>query len=50
MLYYKNMFALAQHHKYSFEDLENLLPFERDIYVDLLLMWIEEQKEKNKNN
>jgi hypothetical protein len=43
------MFALAQHHKYSLSDLENLIPFERDIYMDLLLIWIEEQKEKNKN-
>ena len=37
MLYYKNIFILAQHHKYSISDLENLIPFERDVYIDLLL-------------
>ena len=46
--YYKLTFALAQHHKYSLSDIENLLPFERDIYVDLLLQYLEEIKEKNK--
>lgn len=45
--YYKNVFALAQHHKYQISEIENLLPYERDIYVDLLLAFIEEQKEKN---
>ena len=35
---------MAQHHKYSISDLENLVPYERDLYVDLLLDYIEEQK------
>jgi len=38
------MFAMAQHHKYSIADLEQLLPYERDLYVDMLLDHIEEQK------
>lgn len=45
-VYYKNIFALAQHYKYSIEEIENLLPFERDIYTDLLIQFIEKQKEK----
>ena len=32
-----------QHHKYSLSDLENLIPFERDIYVGLLVQWIEKE-------
>jgi hypothetical protein len=32
-----------QHHKYSLSDLENLIPFERDIYVNLLVAWIEKE-------
>ena len=32
-----------QHHKYSLSDLENLMPFERDIYVALLVQWIEKE-------
>jgi len=39
---------LAQQHKYQISEIENLIPFERDIYVDMLLAYIEEQKEKNK--
>jgi len=42
------MFAMAQHHKYSISDLENLVPYERDLYVDLLLDYIEEQNAKNR--
>ena len=32
-----------QHHKYSLSDLENLIPFERDIYIALLVQWIEKE-------
>jgi hypothetical protein len=39
---------MAQHHKYSITDLENLMPFERDLYVDMLLDYIEEQNAKNR--
>ena len=46
-LYYKNTFALAQHHKYQISEIENLLPFERELYMDMLLEFIEEQKKKN---
>lgn len=49
-LYYKNVFALAQHHKYQISEIENLIPYERDIYIDLLLEYIEEVKEKQKQN
>lgn len=45
-IYYKNVFGLAQHHKYQISEIENLLPYERDIYVDLLLAYLEEQKQK----
>jgi len=47
-VYYKNVFALAQHHKYQISEIENLIPYERDIYIDLLLAYIEEQKDKQK--
>ena len=49
-LYYRNIFSLAQHHSYSISDLENLLPFERDIYVDLLVRHIEMKKEEARRN
>jgi hypothetical protein len=38
------IFALAQHHKYSITEVENLIPYERDIYVDMLMGYLEDQK------
>jgi hypothetical protein len=37
-----------QHHKYSLTELENMLPWERDIYVAMLVQFIEEENEKIK--
>jgi hypothetical protein len=37
---------LAQHHKYSITEIESLIPFERDIYVDMLLQYLKEEKER----
>jgi hypothetical protein len=39
------IFSLAQHHKYSITEIENLMPYERDLYVDMLLEFIEQQKQ-----
>ena len=44
--YYKTNFALMQHHKYSLDDLENMIPFERDIYIMLLSQHIEEENDR----
>ena len=40
--YYATNFSLIQHHKYSISDIENLIPFERDIYVEMLLKYLQE--------
>jgi hypothetical protein len=45
--YYQVNFALMQHHKYSLTELENMIPWERDIYVALLQQYVEEQNLKN---
>lgn len=37
-----------QHHKYSLTELENMLPWEREIYVSLLINYIKEENEKLK--
>ena len=37
-----------QHHKYSLTEIENMMPWERDIYVDMLITWIKEKNEKQK--
>jgi len=37
-----------QHHKYSLSDLENMMPWEREIYVDMLITHIKEENDKAK--
>lgn len=37
---------MMQYHKYSLEDLENMIPFEREIYVTMLINHLEEEKKK----
>ena len=46
--YYKTNFALMQHHKYSFTELENMIPWERDVYVNLLIAHIQEEERRQK--
>ena len=46
--YYKINFALMQYHKYSLTEIENLMPWERDIYVGLLQQHLEEEELKRK--
>ena len=45
---------MMQHHNYSLTELEGMLPWEREIYVGLLLEWIKEEndriKEQNRQN
>ena len=44
--YFKVNFALMQHHKYSLTELENMIPWEKDVYVALLEQYIEEENLK----
>ena len=37
-----------QHHKYSLTELENLIPWEKQIYITMLQEFIKEQNEKMK--
>ena len=39
---------MVQHHKYSLTELDNMLPWERQIYVSLLEEWIKEENERIK--
>ena len=44
--YFKLNFAMMQHHKYSLTEIENMMPWERDIYLGLLNQYIEEENLK----
>jgi len=35
-----------QHHKYSLTEIENMIPWERDVYIKLLVNYIKEENEK----
>ncbi len=44
--FYKLNFSLMQHHKYSLTEIENMMPWEREIYLGLLNQYIEEENLK----
>lgn len=46
--YYKTNFALMQHHKYSLNEINEMMPWEREVYISMLNQWIKEQEEKQK--
>ena len=46
--YYRTNFALMQHHNYSLFDLENMMPWEREVYVTLLVEWLKEEERRIK--
>ena len=48
--YFRLNFALMQYHKYSLTEIENMMPWERDVYVALLQNLIAEEEEKAKAN
>ena len=35
-----------QYHKYSLTDIESMIPFEREIYVAMLIQYLEEEKQR----
>jgi hypothetical protein len=39
-------FALMQYHKYSLTELEEMIPFEREVYVYMLIEYLEEEKKR----
>jgi len=46
--YYRTNFSLMQHHKYSLTEIENMMPWERTVYISLLNAYIKEQEEARK--
>lgn len=44
--YYQTNFNLMQYHKYSLTELENMMPWEREIYITLLVQHLEEENQR----
>jgi len=47
--YFKTNFSMMQHHKYSLYDIENMMPWERATYIELLAQYVKEVDEKNRD-
>jgi len=45
-LYYRTVFAMIHHHKYSLTEVENMYPYERDIFVEFIAEYMEELNSK----
>jgi|TARA_R100000005_G_C4998877_1_gene205528 hypothetical protein len=39
---------MMQHHKYSLTELDNMIPWEREVYVTMLVEYIKEENERQK--
>lgn len=39
-----------QHHKYSLSELDMMIPWEREIYISMLVSHLKEEEQKRKNN
>jgi hypothetical protein len=39
-----------QYHKYSLTEIENMIPFEREIYVAMLVEFLQEEKQRLERN
>jgi|TARA_B100000035_G_scaffold271839_1_gene246894 hypothetical protein len=44
--YYKTNFALMHHHKYSLTEIENMMPWERQVYTTLLMQHLDNLKKQ----
>jgi hypothetical protein len=46
--YYETNFALVQYHKWDLEFVENMIPWEREIYIQLLMDYLKEEERRYK--
>jgi len=37
---------MMQHHKYSLSEIDNMIPWEREVYVDMLIEFMKEEKQR----
>lgn len=40
------MFTLTHQYKYTLTELENMIPWERDLYISMVNTWVKEETEK----
>lgn len=47
--YYRINFSLLHDHEFSLMEIEEMMPWERDVYLILLREWIKEEKQRMEN-
>ena len=47
--HFKNNFSLMHHHKWGLSDIESMMPWERQIYIEMLTQFLKEQEQKMKD-
>ena len=47
---YKTNFLLMQEHNYSLTELENMIPWEREVYVSMLVQHLKKKQEQMKKD
>lgn len=47
--YYRTNFILMQHHQYSLSEIESMMPWEREVYINLLTEHLKQEKDRMKN-
>jgi len=45
-MYYELNWNMMFHHNFSLTEIENMMPWEREIYVGLTMNYLEEEKER----
>lgn len=46
--YYKVNFQLMQHHNYSLSEIEMMMPWEREVYLTMLIEHLRDEEERQK--
>jgi len=47
-VYYNTLFSMVQHHKYSLTEINNLYPYERDLFLELLRQHLKDLEEERR--
>ena len=44
--YYEANFQMMKNHKYSLSEIDNLIPWEKEVYIDMLIEHLKEEKQR----
>ena len=46
--HYQTSFSLMQHHKYSLSEIDEMIPWEREVYLSLLVDYLKQEEQARK--